>query len=483
VLAGSFFDDAHGLVLQQHNIMRANGVEKAVVAGAVGIVGTSSSSLLESQKETAAEDEKPQEGKDLNMEIAKLGQKKDLRATNENGDTLLHLAIKTGRTKLVRTLLRRGVPPDVQNEQGSTLLHEAVKQSNTDIVNLLLNDNKLTVNPNVQDDKLMTPLHYAVKQRCVEIVKSLVDTRRVNIHIKSRYAFDMSPLQIAMDYRNPEIFALLFPTKISYAEQSAHLSFVDFKTTKERSLYSSEWTNHSDEYNDQVVRGVQVTIKDWSFKQLINGFRNEDDVRVREMFISVVREAIRYLGTHKIKMEFAPLKMGNLDEPANMAFSTFDFHDRLFEFERRSKDDFTFGIPGFFSGINPFLPNDHVTLSTPSGRSELIFPWISPDYLKAAKDTLGTFDLKTFDDNFGKMKDQSYGYGPLSFLHFAHMGWFFQQEQNSDIESALQKSRHQILKSLGCRIFQHLHRLEHLDYNVYVSMHGWHRFVHFNISY
>ena len=62
---------------------------------------------------------------DLAAVKAQLDAGTDLKATNDDGETALHLASMAGHKEVVKLLLARGVPADVQNKYGWTALHLA----------------------------------------------------------------------------------------------------------------------------------------------------------------------------------------------------------------------------------------------------------------------------------------------------------------------------------------------------------------------
>ena len=88
-------------------------------------------------------------------------------------EDVLHQAIRSRSTCVVKWLLSEGVDADTQIN-GNTALHVAVTCNFHDAVNLLLNAN---ANETVKDDKGRTPLHLAVMSDSVSILQLFLDYR------------------------------------------------------------------------------------------------------------------------------------------------------------------------------------------------------------------------------------------------------------------------------------------------------------------
>ncbi|KAE8574067.1 Putative ankyrin [Halyomorpha halys] len=126
-----------------------------------------------------------------------------LELKSDDGDTILHLAARSGNAELFKVftnqnhltagiknqsgkmplhvasdvsivgmLLRMGVDLDSQDNNGCTTLMIASKNSMADIVKLLLHNG---ANPKIKDNDGRTPLHYAAEGGCVEAVSILLD--------------------------------------------------------------------------------------------------------------------------------------------------------------------------------------------------------------------------------------------------------------------------------------------------------------------
>ncbi len=78
---------------------------------------------------------------------------------DENGDTLLHKAIKNGDgIRRVRDLIQKGANIHLTNNQGMTALHEAARKGNVRVMYELI---KHGADIDCQDNSKRTPLHYA----------------------------------------------------------------------------------------------------------------------------------------------------------------------------------------------------------------------------------------------------------------------------------------------------------------------------------
>ncbi len=114
---------------------------------------------------------------------------------DENGDSALHFAVKSGRTKIVRYLLtgikKSFVPwtlatpiqanPNIQNNEGKTPFHLAVELGKIDIVKQLLENERIEpnvlteLNPNITPSVLLNPVKRIRSQINSDFYKSFFD--------------------------------------------------------------------------------------------------------------------------------------------------------------------------------------------------------------------------------------------------------------------------------------------------------------------
>lgn len=90
---------------------------------------------------------------------------------NDSQTSLAH-AFRSGKIEAVQFLLSQGADPDVQDKLGDTLLCDAAVSGDEDIVNELL---RRGVRVNITGSSGFTPLHYAAKGGSVNIVRALIN--------------------------------------------------------------------------------------------------------------------------------------------------------------------------------------------------------------------------------------------------------------------------------------------------------------------
>lgn len=97
----------------------------------------------------------------------------DIHATNNNGDTPLHLAcgLAVENVQLVQLLLTHKAPIDARNKKQCTPLHAAAASGHTTTTILLIN-NKADVN--AMDDEEHSPLYYAIVCKEVPLIRALI---------------------------------------------------------------------------------------------------------------------------------------------------------------------------------------------------------------------------------------------------------------------------------------------------------------------
>ncbi len=130
----------------------------------------------------------------------------DVNAKDETEATPLHIAVKQGRTEIVKTLL---AAPDIdinaKDAAEETPLHIAVKHNHAEIIKVLLAAPGIDVN--AKSEAKAPPLHMAVKQGKTEIVKALLATPGINVNEKD--AAKETPLHIAVKHNHTEIVKAL----------------------------------------------------------------------------------------------------------------------------------------------------------------------------------------------------------------------------------------------------------------------------------
>ena len=124
-------------------------------------------------------------------------------ARNERGRGPLHVAVKEGKTGIVRLLLRKGAGVNIEDAIGSTPLHKAAFYGRAAALKALL---EAGAEPNVKDSGGRTPLHHAVSRGARELTQELLK-HGASVNVADQDG--ESPLRIAAFRRFNEIVELL----------------------------------------------------------------------------------------------------------------------------------------------------------------------------------------------------------------------------------------------------------------------------------
>jgi ankyrin repeat protein len=124
---------------------------------------------------------------------------------NEWGDTPLHSAIKYDQYDIAKALLDKGAKVDLVNDEKQTVLHFAAKTGNSEIIDLLFARGDLEI-LNTRDKEGNTPLHLAVQEERNLTVNRLLD-KHADADIRN--ARRETPLDIAIRTRKFRITWLL----------------------------------------------------------------------------------------------------------------------------------------------------------------------------------------------------------------------------------------------------------------------------------
>lgn len=92
-----------------------------------------------------------------------------------------------------------------KDDNGKTILHLAIQYKYLDLVNIILKNSRC--NPNVIDKDLLTPLHYAVIYNYSEVVKKLLAIPKINTNPRDKYL--LTPFWYALKHHRYKIIELL----------------------------------------------------------------------------------------------------------------------------------------------------------------------------------------------------------------------------------------------------------------------------------
>ena len=110
----------------------------------------------------------------------------DVNIQDTDGRTALHYAADEGRTDIVQALLEvEGLDVNIQDEWGGTALHRAAAIGRTDIVQVLLEVEGLDVN--IQDRDGGTALHCAAIEGRTDIVQALLEVEGLDVNIQDEW--------------------------------------------------------------------------------------------------------------------------------------------------------------------------------------------------------------------------------------------------------------------------------------------------------
>lgn len=122
------------------------------------------------------------------------------------GQTLLHLAAKTGNYKIAEFLISNGFDVNQQNAIGSTPLNLAIDCDNYAVAELLLNNG---ADPNLADEDGVTALHKSMLSNNTDIkfIKSIIEKSENSLNLPTKLG--NTPLHLAVRYGFNSIVELL----------------------------------------------------------------------------------------------------------------------------------------------------------------------------------------------------------------------------------------------------------------------------------
>lgn len=136
------------------------------------------------------------ENKDVVEDIRKFVKEKGIEAVNEDGDTLLMLAIKTGNMEAIKEILTYPQDFDIQNKWKRTALTRAAAINNTDVVRSLLTKG---AKPDIQDKDGMTAAIFAAINNNPTMI---IDLKRAKANFEIKDNTDWSALMWAISEKS-----------------------------------------------------------------------------------------------------------------------------------------------------------------------------------------------------------------------------------------------------------------------------------------
>ena len=124
----------------------------------------------------------------------------NINAKDKNNTTPLHIAILKDFLGFAKLLLKSGANPNAKNYEGETPLHITVKLEAIEMVALLL---KYGAYPNIKNDNGQYPLHIAAENGSIEIAELLLKYGS-DLYVKNKEG--KTPLDIAIASENPKSF-------------------------------------------------------------------------------------------------------------------------------------------------------------------------------------------------------------------------------------------------------------------------------------
>jgi uncharacterized protein len=119
------------------------------------------------------------------------------------GNNMLHYAAEWGLNNAISIIIRSGIPVDIQNATGQTPLFMATKSNNPSTLKIFIDNN---ANLNIRDSQGNSALHAAVRWNAINSISYLIST---GMDINANSINGNTPLHDAIILNLPEIVSLL----------------------------------------------------------------------------------------------------------------------------------------------------------------------------------------------------------------------------------------------------------------------------------
>lgn len=190
---------------------------------------------------------------------------------DENGNSLLHMAVRAGNIEIVKYLVSRNADVNIENSRNETPLQLAVNESSLEIVKYLISHG---ADVGVKDNFNKTPLHNAVIEGEIELVKFIVSQGPdLNAKDNSRE----SPLFIAIRHNRLDIANYLI-------SQGAELNSKD--NTGRSPLHEAVVNGHFDLVKNLILQGADINAKDRYDIYPLHDAANEGKLEITKYLVS-----------------------------------------------------------------------------------------------------------------------------------------------------------------------------------------------------
>lgn len=147
---------------------------------------------------------------------------KDINQTDDNGQTLLHIAAKNGNLLAVKDLIKLKINSRIQDDNGATALHLASYCDHDQIVEFMLKNQQY----NVLDEYLygFTPVQMAAYKGNIKTIKVFFANKISNEKELEMFGCNNTPLHVACKYGQADIVKFLLE---QHADKNLETDIID----------------------------------------------------------------------------------------------------------------------------------------------------------------------------------------------------------------------------------------------------------------